>query len=192
MAVVPADSSFSNYGGVCVNTEYSHEVALRLVLNLLATTAGRYGRYITPLLSLSIDFYCRIWVRVGSRPEVVKRLAADTGTAYVCSFCHNAVLQPFGRIVERDSNKGHKYEVFRTSIGPTASGSSCEECGSTMHVGGPMWLGPLHDPDFVSRVLKGIEGKQADYGTWTRMHGMLSVARDVSDSAEPRTQSAHS
>jgi tRNA (guanine26-N2/guanine27-N2)-dimethyltransferase len=69
------EKCFSNYGGVCVNAEYSHEVALRLVLNSLAQTAARYGRYITPLISLSIDFYVRLFVRVDSKPVEVKRLA---------------------------------------------------------------------------------------------------------------------
>ena len=66
---------FSNYGGASVNAEYQHEVALRLVLNSLATTAAKYGRQIIPLLSLSIDFYVRLFVRVESKPEKVKALA---------------------------------------------------------------------------------------------------------------------
>lgn len=50
--------------------------ALRLVLHSLATSAARYGRYIEPLLSLSIDFYVRIFVRVRSSPIEVKKLAS--------------------------------------------------------------------------------------------------------------------
>jgi tRNA G26 N,N-dimethylase Trm1 len=67
--------SFSNYGGVCVSAEYSHEVALRLVLNSLASAAARYGRYITPLLSFSIDFYVRLFVRVNTQADKVKQVA---------------------------------------------------------------------------------------------------------------------
>lgn len=86
--------SFTHYGGVCVNAEYSHEVvrlaftlsvslpslisvlsqALRLVLNSLATTAAKYGRYIEPQLSLSIDFYVRLFIRVKTGPKEVKAL----------------------------------------------------------------------------------------------------------------------
>ena len=68
-------SSFSNYGGVSINAEYCHEVGLRLVLNSLSSTAARYGRYITPLLSLSIDFYVRLFVRVSTGPQQVKGVA---------------------------------------------------------------------------------------------------------------------
>lgn len=58
-----------------MNAEYSHEVGLRLVLGMLANSAARYGRYITPLLSFSIDFYVRLFVRIDSGPEKVKSTA---------------------------------------------------------------------------------------------------------------------
>jgi len=47
--------------------------ALRLVLHTLSTSASRYGRYIEPLLCLSIDFYVRLFVRVRSAPIEVKK-----------------------------------------------------------------------------------------------------------------------
>jgi tRNA (guanine26-N2/guanine27-N2)-dimethyltransferase len=42
-----------------------------------------------------------------------------------------------------------------------------------------MWLAPIHDVAFVNRVLKSIEGSEKDYGTWPRIHGMLSLAANV-------------
>ncbi|KAH9926196.1 N2,N2-dimethylguanosine tRNA methyltransferase-domain-containing protein [Fomitopsis serialis] len=67
------EKCFSNYGGVPLKAEYCHEAALRLVLHSLSTSATRYGRYIQPLLSLSIDFYVRVFVRVFSVPNEVKK-----------------------------------------------------------------------------------------------------------------------
>ncbi|EIW70842.1 hypothetical protein TREMEDRAFT_68241 [Tremella mesenterica DSM 1558] len=176
------EKCFSNYGGVSVNAEYSHEVALRLMLNSLATTAGRYGKYIVPLLSLSIDFYCRVFIRVHNGAEKVKYLSSQTGITYSCSYCHSFLIQPFGRTAVRENKKGGTYDVHKAAVGPVGEGSKCEECGSTMHVGGPMWLGPLHDTEFVGRVLKGIEGDKEHYGTWSRMWGMLTIAQnEISD-----------
>ena len=43
-----------------------------------------------------------------------------------------------------------------------------------------MWLAPIHDVTFAQRVLKSIEGQEKDYGTWPRVHGMLSLAANVS------------
>lgn len=66
-------SSFSNYGSVPVKAEYCHEAALRIVLHSLSTAAAKYGRYIRPQLSLSIDFYVRLFVRVSTGANEVKR-----------------------------------------------------------------------------------------------------------------------
>lgn len=59
----------------CPNlTERVRPKGLRLVLNAIAATAGRYGRTIEPLLSLSIDFYMRVFIRVTTSPKEVKAL----------------------------------------------------------------------------------------------------------------------
>lgn len=166
-------SSYANYGGASVNAEYCHEVALRLVLNMLATTAARYGRCITPLLSFSIDFYVRVFVTVDTSPIRVKELSSNTGVIYVCSHCQTYEAQPFGRQTLKGTNK-----VFKSAAKTSKSGT-CELCGSTQHLGGPMWLGPIHDHEFAARCLKSIEGQQGDYATWKRMHGMLLVAQEV-------------
>ena len=69
------EKCYANYGGSPVKQEYTHEVALRLVLNSIASTAAKYGRAIVPLLSLSIDFYVRLFIRVVQSPAQVKFLA---------------------------------------------------------------------------------------------------------------------
>lgn len=42
-----------------------------------------------------------------------------------------------------------------------------------------MWLGPIQNSEFAAKVLEGIDGQQAQYKTWARMHGMLSLAKEV-------------
>ncbi len=42
-----------------------------------------------------------------------------------------------------------------------------------------MWLGPIQESAFANRVLDSIDGQQGEYKTWTRMHGMLTVAQEV-------------
>lgn len=54
---------------------FPHEMALRLVLQQLQSSAGRYRRYIVPLVSCSIDFYLRVFVRVFTSPSQVKMAA---------------------------------------------------------------------------------------------------------------------
>jgi tRNA (guanine26-N2/guanine27-N2)-dimethyltransferase len=173
------EKCFSNYGGVCCNAEYSHEVALRLVLNSLAQAAARYGRTITPLLSFSIDFYVRLFVRVDTKASDVKKLLANTGPVYICTYCETPIVQPLGKVIEKTTAKGHTNIIYKSIKAPTAP-QGCAECGMPHHIAGPMWLGPIHDPAFARRVLDSIEGEQDKYGTWPRMNGMLTLAEQVS------------
>ncbi|GMK57270.1 hypothetical protein CspeluHIS016_0401040 [Cutaneotrichosporon spelunceum] len=171
------EKCFSNYGGVCCNAEYSHEVALRLVLNSLAQAAARYGRTITPLLSFSIDFYVRLFVRVDTKAVDVKKLLVNTGPVYICTYCESPTVQPFGRVIEKKSAKGNVNTVYKSIQAPTV-GQRCSECGQPHHIAGPMWLGPIQDPEFAARVLESIDGEQDKYGTWPRMNGMLTLAKN--------------
>ncbi|WVQ82169.1 N2,N2-dimethylguanosine tRNA methyltransferase [Cryptococcus sp. DSM 104549] len=171
------EKCYSNYGGTNVHAEYTHEAALRLVMHSLANCAARYGRYVTPLLSFSIDFYVRLFVRIDTRPEQVKRLAGQTGVVFTCQYCQTPVIQPFGKVVSKETAKGVTLDAFKTVSGPTATnGSICEECGGTMHLGGPLWLGPLQDNEFAKRVIRDIEKQEKEYKTYKRMLGMLTLA----------------
>lgn len=98
---------------------------------------------------------------------------------HVCSSCQSFYNQPLGRIVEKKSEKsGQVNYLARTNqnVAPT----KCEECESPLHIAGPMWNGPIHDPNFVGKVLEHLESNTDLYGTAARMKGMLTVAKEVS------------
>ncbi|CAE6539109.1 unnamed protein product [Rhizoctonia solani] len=171
------EKCYANYGGVPVKAEFSHEVALRLVLHTLATSAARYGRYITPLVSLSIDFYVRVFVQVRSAPIEVKKTFSQSATYYVCSGCQSPHEQTLGRMVEKPDTK---HLAYKAQSGPPV-GPECDECGFKFHVAGPMWSGPIHDKTFIGEVLKHVEENPGKYGTEQRMRGMLTVAGEELD-----------
>ncbi|KAF9242127.1 N2,N2-dimethylguanosine tRNA methyltransferase-domain-containing protein [Melanogaster broomeanus] len=174
-----SEKCFSNYGGMPVKTEYCHEVALRLVLNTISTSASRYGRYIEPVLSLSIDFYVRLFVRIRTGPFEVKKAASKTSIYYVCQGCSSFHEQKIGRIYEQvNENTEAIDQRFKTVAGPPVS-SECSECGFSLHR--PMWSGPLHNVEFVSKVLEHVNNTRHQYGTWPRMKGMLAVAQEELD-----------
>lgn len=49
-----------------------------------------------------------------------------------------------------------------------------------------MWSGPMHDPGFVAKVLEHVEASEDSYGTFARMKGMLTVAKEVCDESISR------
>ncbi|CAG7846119.1 tRNA (guanine(26)-N(2))-dimethyltransferase; AltName: Full=tRNA 2,2-dimethylguanosine-26 methyltransferase; AltName: Full=tRNA(guanine-26,N(2)-N(2)) methyltransferase; AltName: Full=tRNA(m(2,2)G26)dimethyltransferase [Serendipita indica DSM 11827] len=143
------EKCYANYGGVPVRGEYCHESSLRLVLSSIATAAARYGRFITPLLSLSIDFYVRLFIRIKTSPIEVKRLSSQVATYYICTSCQAYYEQPLGRIVEEPGRKASSELnlFYKTHVAPTAP-QRCPECDSALHMAGPMWSAPIHDVDF--------------------------------------------
>jgi tRNA (guanine26-N2/guanine27-N2)-dimethyltransferase len=42
-----------------------------------------------------------------------------------------------------------------------------------------MWLGQLHDREFVGRLMEQVEEQKEMYGTYQRIKGMLSMAKEV-------------
>ncbi|POW15449.1 hypothetical protein PSTT_02040, partial [Puccinia striiformis] len=165
-----------------MRAEYSHEYALRQVIHSLASSASRYGKQIEPLLSLSIDFYVRIFVRVSHSPAEVKKCITNTAIVYVCSGCSAFHFQSMGRANTKPTKAGRGTNVsYQNALGPPmSSGSDCEECGGKFHVAGPLWSGPLHDPDFCDKILEEVQADDIPLKTVERIRGMVGLAKTLS------------
>ncbi|CAH2352820.1 tRNA (guanine(26)-N(2))-dimethyltransferase, mitochondrial [[Candida] railenensis] len=164
----------NNFGNAAIGSEANHEAGLRLVLQMIAANAAKYKKTIEPLLSLSIDFYVRLFIRVRTSPISVKKLSSNTMLTYHCIGCGHKGNQFLGRVETRDNGTNK----FMYPSGPPVN-SKCEYCSSSYHVAGPMWGGPLHNEEFIDEVLKINEtSDKAVYGTTERIKGMLTVARN--------------
>ncbi|KJZ79825.1 hypothetical protein HIM_00539 [Hirsutella minnesotensis 3608] len=174
------EKTFALYGGIPLKGVSTHEAALRLILNAVATSAARYGLAIEPLLSLSIDFYAKFFIRITRSPLAVKYLASRTMLVYNCdSGCGSWQTQPMMKTKTAQNKKGsglfYKYSM---ALGPTAD-RFCDHCGSKMHVSGPMYAGHIHSQEFIHRVLDQIPQASADvYKTLPRLEGMLRTAQE--------------
>ncbi|OAQ69063.1 N2,N2-dimethylguanosine tRNA methyltransferase [Pochonia chlamydosporia 170] len=174
------EKTFSLYGGVPVKGMHSHEVALRLILNAIATSGARYGLAIEPMLSLSIDFYTKVFVRVTRSPSEVKFLGAKTMIVYSCDQgCGSWETQPILKSRPFPNKKGNgSFYKHTMAQGPSAD-RFCQYCGSKMHISGPMYGGKIHNQDFIQRILDEIPKTSTDvYGTLPRVEGMLRTALD--------------
>ncbi|OQD67146.1 hypothetical protein PENDEC_c044G01621 [Penicillium decumbens] len=171
------EKAFSLYGGVSIKGSHSHEGGLRLILNSLAMSAAKYGLSIEPLLSLSIDFYARVFVRVYRSPALVKFTAGNTMLVYNCdSGCGAWSIQPLAATKQRLDKKGNPFYHYGLAQGPSA-GPHCEHCGFKTHIAGPMWGGPLHNPHYIQRILALLPTLDPEtYQTIPRIEGMLTTA----------------
>ncbi|KAM0721159.1 hypothetical protein Q7P37_003446 [Cladosporium fusiforme] len=171
------EKTFSLYGGMPIKGAHSHEGGLRLVLHSIATAAAKQGIAIEPLLSLSIDFYLRVFVRVRKSPAEVKFLAGKTMLAYNCDHgCGAWTTQLLGRNTKQPSKGDNTFWKYSIAQAPSAN-INCDHCGSKSHVAGPMWAGPIHNAAFIERILKDVETADKEvYGTTDRIEGMLDTA----------------
>ena len=172
------EKAYSLYGGVPIKGMHSHEGGLRLILHSIATSAARYGLAIEPLLSLSIDFYARVFVKIHKSPADVKFLAGKTMVVYNCDVgCGAWTTQMIARnkLAQNKTGKGYFWKhIFEQA--PSMS-EKCTHCGVKTHMAGPMYAGPLHSPDFIKKILQGLPNVSKDtYQTTERIEGMLTMA----------------
>ncbi|KAG6139784.1 hypothetical protein E4U38_007909 [Claviceps purpurea] len=172
------EKAFALYGGVPVKGMHSHEVALRLILNAVASSGARYGLAIEPMLSLSIDFYTKVFIKVTRSPLAVKFLGAKTMLVYSCDAgCGAWETQPILKSRPHPNKKGSgSFYKHTMAQGPSAD-RFCQHCGFKMHVTGPMYGGRIHSQDFIHRLLDEIPNSSPEvYKTLSRLEGMLRTA----------------
>jgi tRNA (guanine26-N2/guanine27-N2)-dimethyltransferase len=148
------ETSLPRYGTVGFKAGYKHEMALRMLLHAVDSAANRYKRYIVPLVSVSLDFYVRVFVRVYESQVDVKRTLEKRLMLYQSTQCptfhtqHMGKVWPTKRGVEGSTTS---YQVTRLSVPPTCAS------GGQWKVGGPFWGGALHDQVFVDVLLRRVE-----------------------------------
>ncbi len=171
------EKAYALYGGIPAKGVHSHEGGLRLILHAVAAAGAKYGIAIEPLLSLSIDFYARLFIRIHKQQKDVKLLAGTTMIVYSCDHgCGAWTTQLLAKNNAQKSKNGESYFKHSYSQGPSAT-PFCEHCGTKTHLSGPMWAGPLHNPYFIQRILDKLPSlNKTTYATLPRIEGMLTVA----------------
>lgn len=105
-----------------------------------------------------------------------KESSSKIGHLYQCSGCATLTTQPLGQVIKDDKNN-IKYVLPK---GPPVD-QKCKFCQHSHNIGGPFWLAPIHDMDFVNRVRQSLE-TLPHLGTSNRMEGMLAmVSEEVPD-----------
>ncbi|XP_075404009.1 tRNA (guanine(26)-N(2))-dimethyltransferase isoform X1 [Tenrec ecaudatus] len=173
MAVLAGNSGetcYSKYGAMALKSRACHEMALRIILHSLDLRANCYQRFLVPLLSVSADFYVRVFVRIFTGQAKVKASASKQALVFQCVGCGAFHLQRLGRASAASGNR----IKFSAACGPPVT-PECEHCGQKHQLGGPIWAEPLHDLDFVSRVLQAVTANPGRFHTSERIRGVLSV-----------------
>jgi tRNA (guanine26-N2/guanine27-N2)-dimethyltransferase len=119
------------YASRPLKTPYYPEVGLRTLLGKVAREQAKYDKAVRPLLCHAAEHYIRLYLEVRHGVVYSDAMVDQLGFLLHCSTCHYHDLPPGTAVIVPDR---------------------CPVCGSRSSVGGPLWLGPTKDDDFVGCV----------------------------------------
>jgi tRNA (guanine26-N2/guanine27-N2)-dimethyltransferase len=125
-------------------------------------------------MSCHIDYYVRVFVRVYSSAAMMKEASSKTSLVYQCHACKSFETQPIGKFIKTE--KGSKYGPATINVN-----SNCTICGGKVQIGGPFYSHPIHNSQFVSKMIGEIAFNHSKYGTWERMIGMTKMIQEEMD-----------
>ena len=111
------------YYGTPVKTEFSNEIAIRLILGCVSFVAGRLDISFQPLFVDHDMHYYRTYMKILNTPEKEEKIG------YII-FCRNC--------------KDRHTEAIRQT--------ECRKCGHETEIAGPLWIGKLFEKEFVKKM----------------------------------------
>ncbi|EFO26160.1 N2,N2-dimethylguanosine tRNA methyltransferase [Loa loa] len=176
------ESCYNKYGSVGLRHKSCHEFAIRVLLRAIDTHANCYGRYIEPLLSVSIDYYLRVFVRLHTSAFIAKDSVMKVSHVFACTGCHSLHLQPLVKKITNGNSIKYTPKTFDVTL--LDKDGKCVHCKQSVHMAGPIYSAPIHNQQFVNKLLQRLktlpEEKRSE--TYLRTVGVLTViAEELSD-----------
>ncbi|OLP15555.1 tRNA (guanine-N1)-methyltransferase [Leptolyngbya sp. 'hensonii'] len=116
------------YGSYTRNHPAAHEQGLRVLIGAAQQQAAAKGLGIQPLFSFYFRNTYRILVRLVPQSGLSSQNYGFLGYCHTCGEYQLASWRQLGKV-------------------------SCAECASMLTIGGPLWLGPLHEAAFLEGLM---------------------------------------
>ncbi|NHI94043.1 MAG: tRNA (guanine(10)-N(2))-dimethyltransferase [Candidatus Lokiarchaeota archaeon] len=126
---------FRKYGIYPIKTEYSHELALRILITFLIREAAKYDINLKILFSYYHQHHIRVFVKSSMGKLKVNESFKYFGYLYHCFNCN---------------------ERFLSNLKDTKL-SICTSCHSELEIIGPIWIGKLADKEFLMKMMAFID-----------------------------------
>ncbi|KAM0673545.1 tRNA methyltransferase 1 [Gurleya vavrai] len=118
---------YIKYNSIIMKTPACHKQSLRILLGYVCKAAGKFNKSIEPLVSVSVDFYVRIFLRVKNKN--FKKSFEDISYYLFCScFYMKEIIR----------NKNFKINI-----------NKCENCGEKLNLCGPFLNKKISDKNFI-------------------------------------------
>lgn len=127
------DPCLRKYGAEPQKTEYCHENGIRILLASVARNLAVNQKYLNVLFSHSTEHYMRIYATVSRGGKNTNKSLDNIGFIAHCPNC-----------------------LYRTSYHGYAPSMEkhCPECGHEYDIAGPLWLGPISNKEFLSKMME--------------------------------------
>ncbi|MFP4654389.1 MAG: tRNA (guanine(10)-N(2))-dimethyltransferase [Methanohalobium sp.] len=129
-------SGIRKYSSVPLNNEYHSEMGVRILLGKVVREFAKYDKAMVPLLSHATRHYVRTYLQIRKGAKRADKTLEYMGFISHCNKCSFRKVV-YGLAVNIDN--------------------MCPICGNTTVIGGPLWLGPLHDPGFCDEILQELD-----------------------------------
>ena len=167
------EACYAKYGSYPLHKPYCHEQAIRILLASISTAAAKHKRYIVPLLSCSIDFYVRVFVRIYTSPAEVKNTALKHGYVFQSQGCDSFEIANVGRLnIKKGKGKGNSMKYGPGFFPPVPE--QCPESGASYTMGGPLWTGEIHNIEWVKGVLQLLRDNKEKFAGFEKIQGLLT------------------
>src|ERR687891_1652051 len=124
------DVCLRKYYGMSLSSPYSNELALRLLISLIALTSSRLGIGIRPLFAHTNMHYLRIYAQVTLSSKMANSVFDNIGYIQHCFQCGS-----------------------RTASSSENRAEACELCSARLRTAGWLWTGKIYDKDFVKAMI---------------------------------------
>lgn len=121
------DACKKKYHGIPIKTTYSNEIAIRLILGMIAVVAARLELEATPIFVETNQHYYRVYLRIQHKPDMRNLI----GFIQHCKSC------------------GNRFSTIEST-------QLCKLCKSELQTAGPLWVGALFEKEFASAMLAEI------------------------------------
>ena len=165
---IQPDAAYAWYNCMPLNCGFSHEMGIRTLLTALIANAARYRKSIEPLLCISANFYFRLFVRIFNKPIESKKVSATTDVVLFSRDTNSFWLQPLGEFTTKGKNP------IATPATVHLPYTTDPYTGNALKIAGPVYSGPLHNPEFIQKVLDKLS-EMSFTETNSRIEGVLNT-----------------
>lgn len=181
------ETCYYKYGSLPYKTNYCHEMAKRIAMYTISTSAAKYKKTIIPLFSFNAEFYIRLIFMVKESPEMCQENVVKHGHVLQCRTCQyrriikNGIFE-FINSKKKKSNGEMKQGKTRFRFSNfEETPDKCPVCDGHLIMIGPFYLGSLQNNEFIHGILNNLKSDYQYLKYNTRITGILNGALEENE-----------